>query len=141
MNDDELKQAEERRRIAVQCDWHGPIYPYSTGKVGNQQICRDASILADASLARLAADEVDRAEREKLIDDGYVDTLSTRQITADGIVWVLGIADVGGTVVLFRKHAGPRLYAVCLGGTKLSMTGNVGQLLDLLRALGIQVKP
>jgi hypothetical protein len=59
MNAD-IKAAAERRSKATKARWQHPASPYANSSLGDDDMRRDASILADAMCARLAADEVDR---------------------------------------------------------------------------------
>jgi hypothetical protein len=57
MNDDELKAAAERRAQAINARWQYPGNPYANSSLGDEEMRRDASRLADAMCDRLAADE------------------------------------------------------------------------------------
>jgi hypothetical protein len=57
MNDDELKAAAKRRAQAINARWQYPGNPYANSSLGDEEIRRDASRLADAMCDRIAADE------------------------------------------------------------------------------------
>ena len=85
-------------------------------------------VLADAMLARLAADEAERAEREKAIDEEWFATIQQKKCGFEVLRTNRGLLQLW-------MFAGDATTWISLP----PMTR--GQLLDLLRALGIQVKP
>jgi hypothetical protein len=124
MTPEEIKAAageyERLRNVTVREKLHGG---YS----------RLATILADAYLAHLAADSaerVERVEREKPIDEEWLLDLGFSPLMCGGI----GLMHQNGQV---EHHQDGRWVVNCLAYNPRHFTTR-GQLLDLLKSLGIK---
>jgi hypothetical protein len=117
---DELKAAAERLQAFIRKHDPGQCRMLSEGHSCPCLLC-DVSRLGGAAIASIAADEAARAEREKLADDEWL------------------YAQTRGTQFYLKWDCETR--EVFLNGLSLGIKKTQGDWLDLMRTLGIQVKP
>jgi hypothetical protein len=131
---DELKAAAGRtREHQFACSRNAMDEGPYNEDAGLQQ--QDESALIDWAIARLDADETARSEREKPIDEEWLRSIGFYPTTDRGDLFHHN--DIAGAFII---HS----LGVISWGCEVYDIGEFtirGQLLDLLRVLGIQVKP
>lgn len=116
-------------------------------------ICADARLSTKGQhadyirciLSQLVAAEHRRREAELAdetpIDEAWADSISSRQQSEGDNAWVLGIADVGSSVVLLHRHnTYGDFWALYMCGMKIQMIATRGQLCEVCAALGIPLR-
>lgn len=125
----EIRAARERLRKL----WHD--HKVNTYMDIPESSTTDANLLACHDLAAHPPDDNERITEE------WLDTLSERQESDGGLVWVLGQCDTGGSVTIFRvTYENGTFTAFYVSGTKVRMIHTRGDVRLLCRALGIPLE-
>lgn len=134
----EVQSAMERLRLIYAGTDYRAVYGNKCSDQGllDLQKC-DEDVLVDAYLAEHHADEdwpltLDWAEK----------TIGPHQVLVYGDwCWVLGMADVGSSATLIHRHNETgEFWAMYMGGLKLQMMVNRGDLRRLMAAIGVPLK-
>jgi hypothetical protein len=141
MNAKQLKAAAER--MARILDWANPGEVYG-GQDYTQDYSADCATLCKWAVARLAADEAERAERDKPIDEEWLSTIAHDYETDDRNVSAWFDSTLNQLSV--SRHRPRGLWQVSIMDDSgdddevlLPVATTRGQLLDLLRALGVEL--
>ena len=131
---DELKAAAKRYS-----DWRdGDLSGNDRAAYYEDQYTTDADALCDWAASHIAADEAERAEREKPIDEEWLRSLSGGEWN-----WCFSRGAMSLRVWRSRNFASGWGWSISDkddGYEDVHPLSTRGQLLDLLRALGVEVK-
>jgi hypothetical protein len=134
---DELKAAAARLVQWDSGERPSKIYPDSHDPI--EAANNDAWDLARAHMKQMSADETDRAEREKPIDEEWLRSLACGEWLDEDVLWYVEDEDSIGRIVEYCD--GPHFWYILGERIWRDAEPTRGQLIALLSALGIESNP
>jgi len=136
MTGEELKAVAERMKRWDAGERPSSIYPHAEDTL--RAADNDAWDLARAYVRRMNADEAELAEREKPIDEEWLRSLTCGEWLDEDGLWYVEDEDSIGRIVEYFD--GPPCWYILGERIWRDAEPTRGQLLDLLRALGVTTK-